>query len=76
MSMIETLDRLYESGELRDLIRGGLIAPNVLYWRKVFKCYENEISKGVTKMQAVENVCEVFKIEQRTVYRILKRMKK
>jgi hypothetical protein len=72
---IETLDKLHESGELRDLVRSGFISPQVVFWRKVYHCYQNEISKGVSKLQAIENVGEVFKVEQRTVYRILKRMK-
>lgn len=73
---IEIIDKLHESGELRNLINSGFISPQAVFWRKVYYCYENEIEKGIGKLQAIENVSEVFKVEQRTIYRILKRMRK
>jgi hypothetical protein len=45
-------------------------------WRKIWHCYHSEIDKGHVKTQAVENVSEVFGVDTRTVYRVLKRMRK
>lgn len=73
---IQILDKLHESGELRNLITSGLVSENVLLWRKIWHCYHNEIDKGVQRMQAIQNVSDVFAVENRTVYRVLKRLKK
>lgn len=72
---INILDKLHESGELRNLVHSGLISPNVILWRKIYHSYQLEILKGHVKTQAVENVSIVFGVDTRTVYRILKRMK-
>lgn len=72
---IEILDRLHNTGELRNLVSSGLVSSNVILWRKIYHCYESEIMKGHVKTQAVENVSIVFGVDTRTVYRVLKRMK-
>lgn len=72
---IRIIDRLHESGELRNLVQSGLVSENVILWRKIYHGYESEILKGHVKTQAVENVSIVFGVDTRTVYRVLKRMK-
>ena len=73
---ITIIDKLYDSGELRNLVSSGLISENIILWRKIWHCYHSEIDKGHVKTQAVENVSEVFGVDTRTVYRVLKRMRK
>ena len=72
---IEILDRLHNTGELRNLVSSGLVSSNVILWRKIYHGYESEILKGNVKTQAVENVSIVFGVDTRTVYRVIKRMR-
>lgn len=72
---IEILDRLHNTGELRNLVSSGLVSSNVILWRKIYHGYESEILKGHVKTQAVENVSIVFGVDTRTVYRVIKRMR-
>ena len=71
----EILDRLHNTGELRNLVSSGLVSSNVILWRKIYHGYESEILKGHVKTQAVENVSIVFGVDTRTVYRVIKRMR-
>lgn len=75
MEMIKILDKLHETGELRDLVLSGLISPNVLIQRKIFHAYNLQIDNGVSKMQSVVDVSTVFCVSERMVYRVLKRFK-
>lgn len=73
---IEILDRLHDSGELRELVYSGLISHNVTLWRKVYHACNTQVDSGVKKSQAVTNVADTFGISDRMVYRILERFKK
>ena len=72
---INILDKLHNTGELRNLVQSGLVSSNVILWRKIYHCYESEMLKGHVKTQAVENVSIVFGVDTRTVYRVIKRMR-
>jgi hypothetical protein len=72
---IDILDKLHESGELRELVHSGLISHNVIFWRKIYHAYHSQMEKGEKSTQAVSDVADVFGISDRMVYRILQRFK-
>lgn len=73
---IELLDRLHDSGELRDLVHSGLVSPSVIKWRKIYHAYNLQINKGVKKTQAITDIGDVFDVSEKTVYLVLKKFKK
>jgi hypothetical protein len=73
---IDILDKLHESGELRELVHSGLVSANVILWMRVYHSYHSQVEKGIKKTQAVYNVSDVFAISDRMVYRILEKLKK
>ena len=68
---IDILERLHESGELSDLIQGGLVSINVLMWYKIYKSYTFQMSNGVRKTQAITDIADVFNVSERIVYRVI-----
>lgn len=76
ITAIEVLDRLYDSGELHQLLDAGLISVNVIVWRKIYHAYNLRLSQGVNSLQAVSDTADVFRISDRSVYRTIERLKK
>ena len=72
---IELLDKLHDSGELRELVHSGLVSPNVITWRKIYHAYNLQILKGVKKTQAITDIGDVFGVSEKTVYLVLRRFK-
>lgn len=68
---IDILERLHESGELSDLIQGGLVSINVLMWYKIYKSYVFQMNNGVKKTQAITDISDVFNVSERIVYRVI-----
>lgn len=68
---IDILERLHDSGELRDLIQGGLVSINVLMWYKIYKSYTFQMENGVRKTQAITDISDVFNVSERIVYRVI-----
>lgn len=73
--VIDTLDKLHDSGELEKLCRSGLISVNVIVWRKIYHAYHQQLEMKVSSAQAITNVAEVFGVGDRAVYRTIKRLK-
>jgi hypothetical protein len=73
---INILDKLHESGELRELVQSGIISSKVIYWMRVYHSYHTQVEGGTQKTQAVYNVADIFGIQERMVYRILQILKK
>ena len=73
--IIDLIDELYESGELRPLMRCGIISPQILSYRKIYHAYQERIDSGRKKMEANDDVCFVFNVSQRQVYRVLEIMR-
>lgn len=73
---IDTLDKLYDSGDLNDLLKSGLISVNVLIWYKIYKSFTFQLDNGVKKTQAITDVSDVFGVSESTVYRIIERLAK
>lgn len=72
---IEILDKLYKTGELRSLVLSGIVSVNVLEWRKIYHLHNERIKKGSSKMTALSETSEVFNISERSVYRIIEKLK-
>lgn len=75
MRTIEVLDKLYDSGELLDLAKSGLISTSVLLYRKIYHAYFFQLENNVSKMQAITDVADVFGVSESMVYKILKRLR-
>lgn len=75
MRPIDVLDKLYESGELMELAKSGLLSTSVLIYRKIFHAYNFQINNEVNKMQAVTDVADVFGVSESMVYKILKKLR-
>jgi hypothetical protein len=72
---IEVIEHFYNSGELQDLIKVGLISIHVLTHRKVFHLYNERIALGSKKMQAIEEVQFTFPYSDSHIYAIIKSMR-
>ncbi len=72
--IINLIDKLYESGELLSLIKCGVVPPQILMYRKIYHSHQERIQSGRKKMEAKDDVCFVFDVSQRTVYRVIKFM--
>lgn len=68
---IDILEKLHDSGELRDLIQGGLVSINVLMWYKIYKSYTFQMENKVRKTQAITDIADVFNVSERIVYRVI-----
>lgn len=68
------LKRLYDSGELAELVRGGFVSVNIIVWIKIHNAYQLQLKTGSKKSMAAQEVADVFGIDKRSVYRILKRL--
>lgn len=68
---IDILERLHDSGELRELIQGGLVSVNVLMWYKIYKSFVFQMESGVKKTQAITDIADVFGVSERIVYRVI-----
>lgn len=72
---IHLLDKLHASGDLRTLAETGLISLSVLNYRKIYHAYMAQIEKGVKSQQAVTDVSDVFSVSERTVYKVIEKLK-
>lgn len=72
--MIELLDRLHASGELRRMIEAGLLSGTVEIWRLIYHDYEKELSSTGSIMQAMSNAADNNGVTVRTIRYIRERM--
>jgi len=72
---ITLLDKLYENGDLRDLIHCGMVQPAVITWRKVYHAYNLQRENGVKSAQAITNVSEAFGVSESFVYKAIQKLK-
>lgn len=62
MRLIDKLDEMQESGDLKLLIDSGLIKENIISWVSLFHSYIFELEQTKSVMQAMENVSCNFKV--------------
>ena len=74
MKTIELVDKLYESGDLKQLVDHGLVSVNIYEWRKIYKSYLNRLEAGRSKLHAKQDVSDTFDVSLKTVYRVVSRM--
>jgi len=62
MRLIDKLDKMQESGDLKLLIDSGLINKNIPSWISLYHSYVFEFELTGSVMQAMENVSTSFKV--------------
>lgn len=71
---------IIEKVDLQPLVFAGLIKPSIPRWRDVYIYYRNEVcnNQGLKDciMMSANNTAEKFRINDRTVFRIVKLMEK
>jgi len=72
---IEILDKLRDNGDLRILAENGLISISVLNYQKIYHAFMDR-REHVNVSQAVTDIAEVFSVSEKTVYNVIRRMKK
>lgn len=72
--VIDLLDKLHESGDLKALFKAGVISPSVIQWRKIYHTYKGQIESGRTNARAIDEASEVHNCSIDQVYKVVKRM--
>ena len=75
--MITEILKLEADGTLKRLIKSGLVSPKVRFYMEVYLDYDKNIQtnpKG-SKYQAVIDTASTFRIQESSVYRIIKTMR-
>jgi hypothetical protein len=71
MTRSEQIRKLTETGELTQMYSNGIIGYKVLMYRDIYFQYDIELRLGVSRMQAIQNTADIFKISNRTIYRAI-----
>ena len=72
--VIDLLDKLHESGDLKALFKAGVISSSVIQWRKIYHTYKGQIDNGSSNAQAIAETSEVQNCTIDQVYKVVKRM--
>lgn len=76
MTVADLMDKLADSGDL-DLLRdSGLVSWKAYLYRDIFREYQKRIILGESKMVAIDEAGERFKVSQRTVFYAVKTMRR
>jgi ArsR family metal-binding transcriptional regulator len=72
--VINLLDRLHGSGELKALYMAGVISFSSINNRKIYHTYKDRINNDVDKGEAVKQAADVHNVSYVTVYTAIKKM--
>ena len=72
--VIDLLDRLHNSGDLKVLFNSGVVSGSVIEWRKIYHTYKGGINQGVKKTIAVEETSEVHSCTIDHVFKTIRKM--
>lgn len=72
---IKILQKLKENGELQELLEAGLLSTQILNEMKIFYSYEDLTSRNKKKTEAVKDISKLYRISERSIYRIIKKLK-
>lgn len=68
--MKDILDSLEANGQLRQLVRAGIISPKILFYRELSSMVEAYVTtRKYQRTQAIDQVAFDFRITPRTVMR-------
>ena len=71
--VIDLLDKLNESGDLKSLFNAGMISGKVINQRKIYHTYKNRLL-SVSKSQSIIDASKVHRVTTRTTYNVIKSM--
>ena len=72
--VINLLDRLHNSGELKALYNAGVISSSSINNRKIYHTYIDRIKNNIPKGEAVKDAASVHSVSLMTVYTAIKKM--
>jgi hypothetical protein len=72
--VINLLDRLHSTGELKALYNAGVISQSAINNRKIYHTFIDRINKGIPKGQAVKDSAFTHKTSLKTVYTAISKM--
>lgn len=72
--VIELLDKLHESGDLKALFRAGVVSQSAINSRKIYHTYIDRINNNTPKGKSVRDTANVHNTSLKTVYTAIKNM--
>lgn len=73
---IEIINEMDKSGDLKILVDSGFCSPTVLFRLEIDRTVGAKMAVGVKKSRAISEVAEEFKVCNRTVFRIVRDMRR
>lgn len=73
--MIELLNKIESAIPLSDLVKAGIVHPNIIRDRDMFLKYKALRASGVEKMKAYDDLSNLFGISLIRVVQIITKMK-
>lgn len=73
--VIDILNDLEKKGMLVELYRAGIISPRIKLWHDVSNMVDREMKFGNSKSVSVTRVAEVMRMNEKSVYRILRKLR-
>jgi len=61
--------------KIKAMVKDGLLNCAVMQWEEIANCYYSEVGKGTASLQAISTAAIKYKVSERTVYNIIKRLK-
>jgi hypothetical protein len=74
MSSYETLNRLEGTGELKELIQSGHMPVKVCTHLEVYRLVDMRVKTGSNKTTAVAEAAKIFRMCERSVFRVIRGM--
>lgn len=71
--LLKTLDKMYENGDLKQLVNGGLISSSLIMWRNLMHAYLFALERTNSKMQSMNDVAQNFGVSVETVRAVRKK---
>lgn len=65
--MLLILDKMYEDGTLKKLVRAGLISSSLMMYRNLIHAYNYSLERTQSKMQSMNDVAQNFGVSVETV---------
>jgi hypothetical protein len=72
--VIDLLDKLHESGDLKLLFQSGMVSSKVILQRRIYHTYKSRTEFNSKNHKAVKETAGVHNVSTNTVYKIIRSM--